>query len=143
MPANQTLAIVQGVPATSAYQVIGTFQDGHTEDVTAQATLSLADTGLGAFEQADFKSTTDHGGVTMVNDGTFLTPETSFQLDDGILGGVGTIDTSVDNGICRPVVTRLPPVRLSRTTRKSSMLMWVNCGLPATSPIAQTPGAVV
>jgi hypothetical protein len=23
------------------------------------------------------------------------------------------------------------------------MLMWVNCGLPATSPIAQTPGAVV
>jgi hypothetical protein len=27
--------------------------------------------------------------------------------------------------------------------RKSSMLMCVNCGLPATSPIAQTPGAVV
>jgi hypothetical protein len=67
MPADQTLVIAQGVPATSAYQVIGTFQDGHTEDVTADATLALADTGLGAFEQADFKSATDHGGITMVN----------------------------------------------------------------------------
>jgi hypothetical protein len=27
--------------------------------------------------------------------------------------------------------------------RKSSMLMCVNCGLPATSPIAHPPGAVV
>ncbi|HTR54426.1 MAG TPA: hypothetical protein VMJ10_27225 [Kofleriaceae bacterium] len=66
MPANQTLVIAQGAPATSAYQVIGTFQDGHTEDITTDSTLTVVDTSLGQFEQADFKSTTDHGGVTMV-----------------------------------------------------------------------------
>ena len=46
-------------------------------------------------------------------------------------------------GTCRPLVTRLPPVKLAWTTRKSSTLMCVNCGLPATSPIAQMFGAVV
>ena len=36
---------------------------------------------------------------------------------------------------CLPVVIRLPSVMLAGTTRKSSTLMCVNCGLPATSPI--------
>ena len=43
----------------------------------------------------------------------------------------------------RPEVVRFPPCRLSWTTRKSSKAAWVNCGLPAQSPIAHTRGAVV
>lgn len=47
------------------------------------------------------------------------------------------------DGTCRPVVARWPPARLSRTTRKSSSPMCVNCGLPAQSPTAHTPAMVV
>jgi len=47
------------------------------------------------------------------------------------------------NGTCLPVVTRCLPARFSRTTRKSSNAMCVKCGLPAQSPIAHTPGALV
>ena len=47
------------------------------------------------------------------------------------------------NGTCRPVVTRSPPERLASTTRKSSSPMCVKYGLPAQSPTAQTPLAVV
>ena len=46
-------------------------------------------------------------------------------------------------GTSRPRVLRLPPVRLSRTMRKSSCETWVNCGLPAHSPMAQMFRAVV
>src|SRR6516165_8494122 len=46
-------------------------------------------------------------------------------------------------GTRRPVVTRSMPPRLSRTTRTSSSPMWVKNGLPAQSPTAHTPGAVV
>src|SRR5512147_699393 len=47
------------------------------------------------------------------------------------------------NGTCRSVVVRSPPVRLASTTRKSSSPMCVKYGLPAQSPTAQTPSAVV
>ncbi len=47
------------------------------------------------------------------------------------------------NGTCRPVVTWWTPLRLSRTTRKSSSAMCVNCGLPAQSPTAHTSAADV
>lgn len=39
-------------------------------------------------------------------------------------------------GTCLPVVVRRPPASPECTTRKSSTLMCVNCGLPATSPMA-------
>src|SRR4030095_11787791 len=54
--------------------------------------------------------------------------------------GRGALPTS--RGEC-PRVVRLPPSRLSRTTRKASKATCVKCGLPAQSPIAHTPGAVV
>ena len=66
MPADQTLVIADGTPAASTYTVIGTFTDGHTEDVTADVTLDLSDESLGAFTGADFQSATDHGGRTQV-----------------------------------------------------------------------------
>ena len=50
---------------------------------------------------------------------------------------------NIQNGMRRSRVVRLPPFRLSRTTRKSSKATCVNCGLPAQSPIAQTPAALV
>src|SRR5215469_8854943 len=50
---------------------------------------------------------------------------------------------NMQNGTWRPVVTRLPPAMLSLTTLKSSVEICVNCGLPAQSPMAQTPSAVV
>src|SRR5262249_49776674 len=40
-------------------------------------------------------------------------------------------------GTSRPRVLRFPPARLSLMIRKSSIETWVNCGLPAHSPIAQ------
>ena len=43
----------------------------------------------------------------------------------------------------RSRVPRLPPTSLSLMIRKSSTDACVNCGLPAHSPSAQTPGAVV
>src|SRR3954447_25390654 len=46
-------------------------------------------------------------------------------------------------GMSRPRVVRLPPARLSRTTRQSSSPACVNCGLPAHSPVAHTSGALV
>jgi len=46
-------------------------------------------------------------------------------------------------GIKRFCVVRFPPLRLSRTIRKSSKATCVNCGLPAHSPIAHTAGDVV
>src|SRR3546814_8885224 len=46
-------------------------------------------------------------------------------------------------GTVRPVDARLAPFRLSRIKRKSSSDIWVNCGVPAHSPIAQVLGTVV
>ncbi len=65
-PGDQTLIIAQNVAATSTYRVQGTFTDGHTEDITASVTLSLADGSLGGFNAADFTSTTAKGGATQV-----------------------------------------------------------------------------
>jgi hypothetical protein len=44
-------------------------------------------------------------------------------------------------GMSRLRVLRLPPAKLSRMMSKSSTETWVNCGLPAHSPIAQISGA--
>src|SRR5437899_2084114 len=46
-------------------------------------------------------------------------------------------------GTSRLRVVRSPPARLSRMIRKSSNDTWVNCGLPAHSPTAQTSDALV
>src|SRR5690606_21103966 len=45
---------------------IGTFADGHTEDISDRAAFSLADVSLGGFLGPGFKSTVDHGGRTRV-----------------------------------------------------------------------------
>jgi len=65
-PDDQTLVVQNGVAATSAYTVTGVFNDGHTEDITDQAVLSLADSTLGGFTGADLTTGTDRGGTTQV-----------------------------------------------------------------------------
>ncbi|HUJ58994.1 MAG TPA: hypothetical protein VLX92_10890 [Kofleriaceae bacterium] len=65
-PGDQTLIIDQGVAATSQYEVIGTFEDGHTADVTSYVQLALADESLGTFAGPELTTATDHGGVTQV-----------------------------------------------------------------------------
>jgi hypothetical protein len=65
-PADQTLEIDDGAAATSDYTAIGTFEDGHTEDVTERVAWSLADATLGTFEVSRFTSTLDKGGQTRV-----------------------------------------------------------------------------
>jgi hypothetical protein len=65
-PADQTLTISSGNPAASNYVAIGTFDDGHTEDITAQTSFGLGDGSLGTFGAALLKTTDDHGGQTQV-----------------------------------------------------------------------------
>ncbi len=65
-PADQTLVIDEGAAATSNYNVVGTFADGSSRDITSEVQLGLVDATLGSFSAAEFTSTTDHGGVTQV-----------------------------------------------------------------------------
>jgi hypothetical protein len=65
-PADQELVIENGEPATSVYKAMGTFADGHTEDISDRAAFSLVNPELGAFLGPDFKSTLDQGGRTRV-----------------------------------------------------------------------------
>ena len=65
-PADQTLTVTPNVPATSTYTVTGTFSDGHTEDVTAQVTLTVANPDVGAFSAALFTSSSQHGGASQI-----------------------------------------------------------------------------
>jgi hypothetical protein len=66
MPADQSLLIDGSEPATSKYSAIGTFPDGHTEDISDKVAFSLANPELGGFVGTDFKSGLDLGGQTRV-----------------------------------------------------------------------------
>lgn len=65
-PADQELLIDGSEPATSRYTAIGTFSDGHTEDISSKVAFSLANPELGGFVGTDFKSGLDQGGRTRV-----------------------------------------------------------------------------
>lgn len=65
-PVDQTLEIDGATAATSTYTAIGTFEDGHSEDISDRVQWSLADGTLGTFAQNVFTSTTDKGGETRV-----------------------------------------------------------------------------
>lgn len=66
LPANQTLTIDGTTPATGMYKAIGTFEDGHTEDISARVAFRLADPSMGSFDKQRFTSATDRGGRTEV-----------------------------------------------------------------------------
>lgn len=65
-PADQTLVIASGAPATSAYTATGTFEDGRTVDITSDVVFTLDEYTLGAFDAATLTTADDHGGRTNV-----------------------------------------------------------------------------
>jgi len=65
-PSTQTLTTDGTNPASADYKAIGTFSDGHTDDVTNKVAFSVESPDLGLFQGAHFVSTTDHGGITNV-----------------------------------------------------------------------------
>ncbi|MBA3539827.1 MAG: hypothetical protein H0T79_09375 [Deltaproteobacteria bacterium] len=65
-PADQTLVILQGQPATSGYTATGTFTDGRIEDVSAFVSFTLGEPTLGGFAASQLTTTTAKGGRTQV-----------------------------------------------------------------------------
>ncbi len=65
-PADLDLTIDGSNPATSHYTALGTFDDGHTEDISGEVGFSLVNPYLGSFVGADFKSGLTQGGRTRV-----------------------------------------------------------------------------
>lgn len=66
-PTSPILAVTGTTPVTQQFKATGTFSDGHTEDVTGQATFSIDDTRLGLFGGGSlFTSSTDVGGASTV-----------------------------------------------------------------------------
>jgi hypothetical protein len=65
-PQNAMLVIDGQTPATATYRAQGTFDDGHTEDVTNRVGFALADPGLASFAGPQLTSQIDHGGRTTV-----------------------------------------------------------------------------
>lgn len=65
-PRDAKLFIEDQTPARATFKALGTFDDGHTEDVTEHVTFSLADPGLGWFEGGAFTSHVQRGGATTV-----------------------------------------------------------------------------
>jgi len=65
-PADLDLLIDNAEPATAHYVATGTFEDGHSEDISDRVAFSLANGQLGTFLGPDFKSTLDQGGRTKV-----------------------------------------------------------------------------
>jgi hypothetical protein len=66
MPANASLIIDGNKPAVQAYSAVGTFEDGHTADITSKVAFLIADATLGGFQDALFTSGTSRGGQTAV-----------------------------------------------------------------------------
>jgi hypothetical protein len=66
-PANAELTIENGTPANQEYTAIGTFGDGHTEDITDDATFELSVAKLGSFDGATLTTTDVYGGLTTVS----------------------------------------------------------------------------
>src|SRR5262245_61698194 len=58
-PADAALVIENGVPATAEYQAVGTFLDGHEEDISHRVRFSLADADAGRFEGNQLTSSTE------------------------------------------------------------------------------------
>jgi hypothetical protein len=95
-PTNQTLVTDGTTPAIAAYRAVGTFGDGHTEDVSDRVTFTVADVALGQFAGATLTTTTLRGGTSTVSvfgggqtAATTLTLVYSKRVDpDGLAGGL-------------------------------------------------------
>lgn len=66
-PANVVLTIENGTPAEQNYTATGVFGDGHTEDITEDATFSISVGKLGHFEDATLITSNVYGGLATIN----------------------------------------------------------------------------
>lgn len=66
-PADVALVVDGSEPASQDYTAIGEFDDGRTADLTAAASFSLSDGGLGSFEGPTLSTTPHRGGRARVS----------------------------------------------------------------------------
>ncbi|QRN94767.1 PD40 domain-containing protein [Archangium violaceum] len=96
-PGDVQLVIQGSTRAVQAFTVTGTYSDGHTEDVTAQAAFSVDDTRLGLFSGATFTSGTSVGGTSNV------------RARVGALSVSTPITVKLEQRILDPISASLPP----------------------------------
>jgi hypothetical protein len=96
-PGNVLLVVQGSTGSTQTFTVTGTYSDGRTEDVTAQASFRIDDTRLGAFLGATFTSGTSVGGTSTVraqvgslSASTSLTVKLAHRISDSSGGTVPT-----------------------------------------------------
>src|SRR6218665_2284675 len=66
-PPNPVLTASGTTAGVQKFSVLGIYSDGHSEDLTAQAFLSIEDTRLGTFSGPTFTSSTSVGGKSAVH----------------------------------------------------------------------------
>ncbi|MCI0571821.1 MAG: hypothetical protein L0Y66_13800 [Myxococcaceae bacterium] len=130
-PADAVLTISSSTPATAQYTVTGTYSDGHTGDLTAQAQLTLDNVALGSFAGRNFTSNTVRGGNTVVraqvgavSGETSLTLKLQQQLSESTPGGTppsnpggkfgGTVDAARAPTLVYPNSGVMVPPNLGR-----------------------------
>jgi hypothetical protein len=67
IPANTVLTVENGTPAEQIYVAMATFGDGHTEDVTDDATFAINPGPLGDFTDNLLVTSSTHGGQATVS----------------------------------------------------------------------------
>lgn len=76
-PPGAVLTIENGTPAEQEYTAVGSFGDGHTEDITDDTSFSIAAGKLGSFVGATLTTSAVYGGVSTVTAEAFgVTGET-------------------------------------------------------------------
>ena len=68
-PATATLSAANGAAATQQFTAVGTYSDGHTADVTASASWTLSDSGVGSIAGGSFMAAGTRGGAVVVTAG--------------------------------------------------------------------------
>jgi hypothetical protein len=131
-PTSKILVVKGTTVATQQFTVTGSFADGHSEDVTAQASFSIDDTRLGGFQGSTFTSNTTVGGTSTVrarvgamSSATSLTVKLEQKVSDSTSGAPtvpaepetkfgGTVDASRKPELVYPNNNVLVPPNLGQ-----------------------------
>ena len=97
-PPTATLTTTNGAVSQQAYTALGHYQDGHSADVTAHVTWSLADADLGTFAGAMFSANPQRGGKTVVKATTDSVTGTAQLIVQFVATRVATEDGSTAPG---------------------------------------------
>jgi hypothetical protein len=116
-PVKPLLTVTGSTGVSQRFTVIGTFADGHTEDVTSQSSFSIDDTRLGTFVGANFTSSTTVGGTSTVRarlGTTSVSTDITVKLDQKVTdtrapGGTTPMPADPDGRFGGAVDTALKP----------------------------------